>query len=297
MQALHESIFAGPSKHLKKQLLQNLQVQHRGVPPPSHSFHDSAACSPLPPKTYLVEDEIRLTKAEAERAAQREAAGSDADSDDEVGQPTLVEIGGMDSGISCVVLAQLEAKVRLAALDAAPDLRLAALNVVNLILRQGLTLPMNVRFGGGESLPIITSSQPPPHALQCVPTLVALETDPDQSIRSKAKHQLQRLEERHREFVAQKAVEGSLEAYRFQVKLQTAGKSGVLCWGIFMLLFCRFSATVSIPKLRRTPVIVNLGLGSAVIRGCRAGTQADGNGSSAVLGHLYSLIRSAPAKE
>ncbi|XP_064624377.1 nipped-B-like protein isoform X2 [Lineus longissimus] len=135
-------------------------------------------------ETYLKEEEIKMIKADHEW--RKRAKGED-----------LKEMGDIQSGMASTVM-QIYLKETLESFfHANAQVRFAALSIVSLVLRQGLV-----------------------HPVQCVPYLVAMGTDTDNTIRVKADQQLQEIDKKYPGFIHMKSLQGIKMSYRLQVILQ-----------------------------------------------------------------------------
>ncbi|KAK7101267.1 hypothetical protein V1264_024072 [Littorina saxatilis] len=129
---------------------------------------------------YLVEEEITMSK-------------SDADWKKHSKQEDLKEMGDVQSGMASTVV-QLYLKQLLEAFyHDHSQVRITALHVVQLILRQGLV-----------------------HPVQCMPYLICMSTDPENVVRVKADQQLEEIEKKYPGFTHMKALMGIKNSYRLQ---------------------------------------------------------------------------------
>eukprot|EP00041_Stephanoeca_diplocostata_P021043 m.482398 g.482398 ORF g.482398 m.482398 type:complete len:1676 (+) comp21722_c0_seq2:222-5249(+) len=134
-------------------------------------------------KMYLVYEEERMSSEKGEEE-----------------ERDLTEIGGReDSGEIGVIVGVLNRSILTASLSSSTKLRQAAFDVLKLILRQGLVLPVS-----------------------CVPYLIALSSDTQQNTREQAQQQLRRIDEQYHDFICQKAMDGVRAAFRFHKKFGDA---------------------------------------------------------------------------
>lgn len=112
----------------------------------------------------------------------------------------LTEIGGReDSGEIGVIVGVLNRSILTASLSSSKGLRQAAFDVLKLVLRQGLVLPVS-----------------------CVPYLIALSSDTHQNIKEQAQQQLRRIDEQYHDFICQKAMDGVRATFKFHKKFGDA---------------------------------------------------------------------------
>ncbi|KAL5016356.1 hypothetical protein ScPMuIL_005945 [Solemya velum] len=133
---------------------------------------------------YLTEEEVRMQKADAEW--KKHAKEED-----------LKEMGDVQSGMASTITQIYLKQVLEAFFHQNAQIRMAALSVIVLVLRQGLV-----------------------HPVQCVPYLLSMGTDPEAAIRIKADQQLQDIEKKYPGFIHMKALQGIKLSYRIQKLLQ-----------------------------------------------------------------------------
>jgi cohesin loading factor subunit SCC2 len=138
-------------------------------------------------KLVLVDEEQKMTAA---------AAASSAGETDPTAKK-LTQMGGEDSGCTGVIVSHCETSIQKVMLSKEKKLRMNAFSVTKLMLRQGLVHPM-----------------------EHVSYLVALSTDPIQTIRESAQTQLTDLNTQFEGFVSQKAIEGVSKAFFFRRLMQ-----------------------------------------------------------------------------
>ncbi|XP_052774333.1 nipped-B-like protein A isoform X2 [Mya arenaria] len=137
---------------------------------------------------YLLEEEVRMAKSDAEW--KKHAKEED-----------LKEMGDVQSGMASTIMQVYLKDVLEAFFISKSQVRLEALNVIQLVLRQGLI-----------------------HPVQCVPYLISMATDSEATIRVKAEQQLQEIEKKYPGFIHMKALQGIKMCFRLQELLQ--GESG-----------------------------------------------------------------------
>lgn len=158
---LYQGILSQPNQplKLKLQVLKNLQT---------HLLEEE--------KRLHVQDHHRHRKAEKEKENQN-----------------LKELGDSQSGTTSAVMQVYLKSVLESFLHPQPSVRMAALHVVNLILRQGLV-----------------------HPVQCVPYLIAIGTDEEQQMRVKSDQQLSEIDSKYSMFVQMKALAGIKMSFELQ---------------------------------------------------------------------------------
>ncbi|KAL8600997.1 hypothetical protein ACOMHN_030654 [Nucella lapillus] len=129
---------------------------------------------------YLVEEEIAMAKSDAEWKKHAK-------------QEDLKEMGDVQSGMASTVVQLYLKQVLEAFYHDHSQVRITALNVVQLILRQGLV-----------------------HPVQCMPYLICMSTDPENLVRIKADQQLEEIEKKYPGFTHMKALQGIKNSYRLQ---------------------------------------------------------------------------------
>ncbi|XP_025080871.1 nipped-B-like protein B isoform X1 [Pomacea canaliculata] len=127
---------------------------------------------------YLIEEEVQMAKA-------------DADWKKHAKEEDLKEMGDIQSGMASTVVQLYLKEVLEAYFHEHPQVRITALNVVQLILRQGLV-----------------------HPVQCMPYLICMSTDPENMIRVKADQQLGEIEKKYPGFTHMKALQGIKNSYK-----------------------------------------------------------------------------------
>ncbi|KAH9491444.1 hypothetical protein Btru_032197 [Bulinus truncatus] len=131
-------------------------------------------------QVYLTEEETQMSK-------------SDADWKKHSKTEDLKEMGDVQSGMASTVMQVYLKELMEAFFHENSQVRLTALNVVTLVLKQGLV-----------------------HPVQCIPYLISMGTDTEQSIRVKADQQLQEIEKKYPGFTHMKALQGLKASYRLQ---------------------------------------------------------------------------------
>ncbi|KAJ8305636.1 hypothetical protein KUTeg_016181 [Tegillarca granosa] len=114
---------------------------------------------------YLQEEEIRMQKADAEWRAHAK-------------EEDLKEMGDIQSGMASTIMQVYLKQVLESFFHHQSQVRLTALSVITLVLRQGLV-----------------------HPVQCVPYLISMGTDCEQNIRVKADQQLMDIEKKYPGFI------------------------------------------------------------------------------------------------
>lgn len=116
-------------------------------------------------------------------------------------QEDLKEMGDVQSGMASTIMQIYLKQVLESFFHHQIQVRSAALNVICLVLRQGLI-----------------------HPVQCVPYLISFCTDPDTVIRVKADQQLEEIEKKYPGFIHMKALQGLKMSYKLQ-KILLSDKS------------------------------------------------------------------------
>ncbi|XP_074642892.1 nipped-B-like protein A isoform X2 [Tubulanus polymorphus] len=137
-------------------------------------------------QNYLLEEEIKMIKSDHEW--KKHAKSED-----------LKEMGDIQSGMASTVMQVYLKYVLESFFDENLTVRSAALSVICLVLRQGLV-----------------------HPVQCVPYLVSMGTDGDQTMRAKADQQLSEIEKKYPGFIQMKALAGIKMSYQLQQKTHSA---------------------------------------------------------------------------
>ncbi|XP_061192495.1 nipped-B-like protein isoform X1 [Saccostrea echinata] len=143
-------------------------------------------------QNYLLEEEIRMHKADAEW--RKHAKEED-----------LKEMGDIQSGMASTIMQVYLKHVLDSFFHSHSQVRLAALQVVVLVLQQGLV-----------------------HPVQCVPYLISMCTDVEKAIRVKADQQLQEIDKKYPGFIHMKALQGLKMSYKLQQLLQSNSKGCVI---------------------------------------------------------------------
>ncbi|XP_060588229.1 nipped-B-like protein B isoform X3 [Ruditapes philippinarum] len=133
---------------------------------------------------YLVEEEVRMAK-------------SDADWKKHAKEEDLKEMGDVQSGMASTIMQVYLKEVLEVFFSSKSQVRLEALNVIQLVLKQGLI-----------------------HPVQCVPYLISMATDSEAPIRVKAEQQLQEIEKKYPGFIHSKALQGIKMCFRLQRLIQ-----------------------------------------------------------------------------
>uniref|UniRef100_A0A2C9MAH1 Nipped-B protein n=1 Tax=Biomphalaria glabrata TaxID=6526 RepID=A0A2C9MAH1_BIOGL len=131
-------------------------------------------------QVYLTEEELQMSKSDAEWKKHSKTED-------------LKEMGDVQSGMASTVMQVYLKELLEAFFHENSQVRLTALNVVTLVLKQGLV-----------------------HPVQCIPYLISMGTDTEQSIRVKADQQLQEIEKKYPGFTHMKALQGMKASYRLQ---------------------------------------------------------------------------------
>ncbi|XP_078316661.1 nipped-B-like protein isoform X3 [Crassostrea virginica] len=143
-------------------------------------------------QNYLLEEEIRMHKA-------------DADWRKHAKEEDLKEMGDVQSGMASTIMQVYLRHVLDSFFHTHSQVRLAAIQVVVLVLQQGLV-----------------------HPVQCVPYLISMCTDTEKVIRVKADQQLQEIDKKYPGFIHMKAFQGLMMSYKLQQLLQSNSKSCVI---------------------------------------------------------------------
>lgn len=131
-------------------------------------------------QVYLMEEELQMSK-------------SDADWKKHSKQEDLKEMGDIQSGMASTVMQVYLKELMEAFFHENSQVRLTALNVITLVLKQGLV-----------------------HPVQCIPYLICMGSDIETAIRVKADQQLQEIEKKYPGFTHMKALQGMKASYRLQ---------------------------------------------------------------------------------
>ncbi|XP_063406097.1 nipped-B-like protein A isoform X2 [Mytilus trossulus] len=129
---------------------------------------------------YLNEEEIRMQISDQEWKKHAK-------------QEDLKEMGDVQSGMASTIMQIYLKQVLESFFHQQTAVRTAALNVICLVLRQGLI-----------------------HPVQCVPYLISFCTDSDNVIRAKADSQLEEIEKKYPGFIHMKALQGLKMSYKLQ---------------------------------------------------------------------------------
>eukprot|EP01135_Chromosphaera_perkinsii_P010015 Nk52_evm50s1992 gene=Nk52_evmTU50s1992 len=161
------------NEHIKNQVLKNFQM-------------------------FLVEEELKMTRTDQKRNASRSSKK----------KLNIYGVGdsaseNADSGVSTSLLQMFLNMILESIFSDAKSTRLAALQVVQLVLRQGLVHPM-----------------------QCVAHIIAMEGDVDERARDRAYQLLLFLDEKHREFLINKAPLGLKKSFEYQKKIRPESAVG-----------------------------------------------------------------------
>lgn len=140
-------------------------------------------------QNYLLEEEIRMHKA-------------DTDWRKHAKEEDLKEMGDIQSGMASTIMQVYLKHVLDSFFHSHTQVRLAAIQVVVLVLQQGLV-----------------------HPVQCVPYLISMCTDTEKVIRVKADQQLQEIDKKYPGFIHMKALQGLKMSYKLQQLLQANSKS------------------------------------------------------------------------
>ncbi|XP_034047622.1 nipped-B-like protein B [Thalassophryne amazonica] len=131
-------------------------------------------------QTYLQEEDSRMQEADREWKKLSK-------------QEDLKEMGDISSGMSSSIMQIYLKQVLEAFFHSQSTVRHFALNVITLTLSQGLI-----------------------HPVQCVPYLIAMGTDPEQTMKNKADNQLVEIDKKYSGFIHMKAVAGLKMSYQVQ---------------------------------------------------------------------------------
>lgn len=141
---------------------------------------------------YLQEEEVRMSKSDAEWVKHAK-------------EEDLRDMGDVQSGMASTIMQIYLKHVLEAFFTVRSQVRLEALNVIQLVLRQGLV-----------------------HPVQCVPYLISMGTDSEAVIRIKAEQQLQEIEKKYPGFIHMKTLQGIRMSYRLQTTLQEGSAHGIV---------------------------------------------------------------------
>ncbi|KAK2148127.1 hypothetical protein NP493_3287g00001 [Ridgeia piscesae] len=133
---------------------------------------------------YLMEEEARMIKADQEWKKLQN-------------KEDLKEMGDIQSGMASTIIQVYFKQILESFFHHHSQVRMIALGVITLILRQGLM-----------------------HPVQIVPHLISMGTDSDSTIRAKADQQVQELDKKYPGFIQIKAMQGIKMSYRLQEILQ-----------------------------------------------------------------------------
>ncbi|BFZ16564.1 hypothetical protein BsWGS_19603 [Bradybaena similaris] len=131
-------------------------------------------------QVYLTEEELQMARSDAEWKKHSK-------------QEDLKEMGDVQSGMASTVMQVYLKELMEAFFHENSQVRITALNVVTLVLKQGLV-----------------------HPIQCIPYLISMGSDLEQAIRIKADQQLQEIEKKYPGFTHMKALQGMKASYRLQ---------------------------------------------------------------------------------
>lgn len=137
---------------------------------------------------YLVEEEIKMIKADAEW--RKKCKSED-----------LRDMGDVQSGMSSTIIQVYLKQVLESFISANSQVRQAALEIIQIVLRQGLI-----------------------HPVQCVPYLITSGTELDPNIRVKSDQQLQDIDKKYPGFIQMKALQGMKMSYKLQSIIQNASE-------------------------------------------------------------------------
>ncbi|XP_041356628.1 nipped-B-like protein isoform X2 [Gigantopelta aegis] len=137
---------------------------------------------------YLTDEEVRMSK-------------SDADWKKHAKQEDLKEMGDVQSGMASTVMQIYLKQVLESFFHEQSQVRMAALSVIILILKQGLV-----------------------HPVQCVPYLISMGSDPEPAIRVKSDQHLEEIEKKYPGFTHMKALQGLKTSFRLQEVLHARQK-------------------------------------------------------------------------
>ncbi|CAE1303158.1 SCC2 [Acanthosepion pharaonis] len=133
---------------------------------------------------YLVEEEIKMIKADAEWRKKCKAED-------------LRDMGDVQSGMASTIIQVYLKQVLESFISANSQVRQAALEIIQIVLRQGLI-----------------------HPVQCVPYLITMGTELDPNIRVKSDQQLQDIDKKYPGFIHMKALQGIKMSYKLQSIIQ-----------------------------------------------------------------------------
>ncbi|XP_053394741.1 nipped-B-like protein isoform X2 [Mercenaria mercenaria] len=145
---------------------------------------------------YLVEEEVRMAK-------------SDADWKKHAKEEDLKEMGDVQSGMASTIMQVYLKEVLEVFFSSKSQVRLEALNVIQLVLKQGLI-----------------------HPVQCVPYLISMATDSEAPIRVKAEQQLQEIEKKYPGFIHSKALQGIKMCFRLHRLIQGTESNNIVVRGL-----------------------------------------------------------------
>lgn len=145
---------------------------------------------------YLEEEEVRMAKSDLEW--KKHAKEED-----------LKEMGDVQSGMASTIMQVYLKEVLEAFFTSRSQVRLEALNVIQLVLKQGLI-----------------------HPVQCVPYLICMTTDSEAPVRVKAEQQLQEIEKKYPGFIHSKALQGIKMCFRLQKLIQGDGLESCIIRGL-----------------------------------------------------------------
>ncbi|GFS10541.1 nipped-B-like protein [Elysia marginata] len=131
-------------------------------------------------QVYLMEEELQMCRSDAEWKKHSK-------------QEDLKEMGDIQSGMASTVMQVYLKELMEAFFHENSQVRLTALNVITLVLKQGLV-----------------------HPVQCIPYLICMGSDIELAIRVKADQQLQEIEKKYPGFTHMKALQGMKASYRLQ---------------------------------------------------------------------------------
>ncbi|ELU12686.1 hypothetical protein CAPTEDRAFT_160616 [Capitella teleta] len=135
-------------------------------------------------QAYLMEEEEKMMRAEDEWKKRQE--GED-----------LKEMGDVQSGMASTIIQVYLKQVLESFFHSHSQVRMSALNVIILILGQGLV-----------------------HPVQCVPYLISMGSDCDNQIRIKADDQLKDIDKKYPGFIQMKALQGVKMSFKLQELMQ-----------------------------------------------------------------------------
>jgi len=141
-------------------------------------------------QNHLMDEESKMTQLEGRKKKGRKQKNRD-------DSGNIKEFGDSQSGTTSAVMQVMLKSILDTFFHSEAMVRFAAVQVVALILRQGLI-----------------------HPAQCVPYLIAAGTDEDNMIKAKAEQSLTDIHKRHSGFIHMKAVEGIKLSYRLQKLIQ-----------------------------------------------------------------------------